>query len=235
MEEVVPPVYDPEDPEIVCECPRLDYILVVDIEATCGCDAATMITPYNQEIIEIPCVVVRTATAEIIAKHDIIVRPTMAPTLTAFCTALTGIRQADVDRALDLWNALHEFDDFVRHTCAGGTYCIATDGEWDVPTMLFGECARKCISPRPYWRKFFDVRAEFANLYRPAGYCSQLSLTGMLDELGMEFIGRRHSGIDDARNIARIVCSILADDVLSWPTAKFPDVLRSFTAPRILV
>lgn len=36
-------------------------------------------------------------------------------------------------------------------------------------------------------------------------------MTGMLERLGMEVKGRHHSGIDDSRNIARILRRVVSD------------------------
>lgn len=39
----------------------------------------------------------------------------------------------------------------------------------------------------------------------------KINLKGMLTALGMKFEGREHSGLDDSRNIARIVVKMLND------------------------
>ena len=51
------------------------------------------------------------------------------------------------------------------------------------------------------------MRKHFRNFYK----VNQQNLQGMLDTLGMDFVGRPHSGIDDTRNIARIVIQLLKD------------------------
>ena len=73
----------------------LDYVVVLDFEATCDERGA----PDPQEIIDFPSVLLSLPTAEPIAEFASCVRPQHHPTLTAFCTELTGITQAQVDAA----------------------------------------------------------------------------------------------------------------------------------------
>jgi 3'-5' exoribonuclease 1 len=207
--------------------PAYSRLVVVDVEATCGRECQT------QEIIELPCVVVDAISAEIVASSDIVVRPTKDIMLTPFCVELTGITQADVDVAPDLASALTEFGDFVHWACMDHSFCVVTDGTWDIKTMLLGECGRKGIIPEQYWLRYFDVRTEFAELYYPQN-AYPWSLMSMLSDMDMQFDGRRHRGIDDAHNIAKIVCKILRDDMRSRAATSRLPALGSFTAPVLL-
>ena len=50
-----------------------------------------------------------------------------------------------------------------------------------------------------------DVKAEFEYFYKTkAG-----GMAGMLNKLGMKLEGRHHSGIDDTRNIAKIILHLI--------------------------
>ena len=62
--------------------------------------------------------------------------------------------------------------------------------------------------PYPRWaRKWINIRKSFSNFY---GF-RRSKLATMLENLGMSFQGQQHSGIDDARNIARISVRMLED------------------------
>ncbi len=63
------------------------------------------------------------------------------------------------------------------------------------------------------FRYWINIRRAFSNLYtwKKSKASEWKNLQGMLDALGMEFEGRAHSGIDDARNIARIASRMLKD------------------------
>merc|ERR1719247_530438 len=67
--------------------------------------------------------------------------------------------------------------------------------------MLPSECARKQLQVPPALRRYCNVKKPFAaHLGTKAG-----GMSSMLAKLGLPLIGRHHLGIDDARNIARVV------------------------------
>ncbi len=62
--------------------------------------------------------------------------------------------------------------------------------------------------PFPRWaRKWINIRKSFSNFY---GF-RRSKLSVMLENMGLSFEGQQHSGIDDARNIARIAIRMLQD------------------------
>lgn len=52
---------------------------------------------------------------------------------------------------------------------------------------------------------YIDVKQTFAHFFR----CAPGKIKVMLDVLHLPMLGRLHSGLDDARNIARIVLALL--------------------------
>jgi inhibitor of KinA sporulation pathway (predicted exonuclease) len=54
------------------------------------------------------------------------------------------------------------------------------------------------------------MRRHFSNCYR-VDASGDVSIQGMLNALELDFEGRQHSGIDDARNIARIMQQMIKD------------------------
>ena len=55
------------------------------------------------------------------------------------------------------------------------------------------------------------------------------NLSGMLDHLGLVFEGREHSGIDDTRNIARVLSQIIRDGgILKYNRFISNDIVQSF-------
>lgn len=70
----------------------LRYLLVLDFEATC--DNTNRIVPREEmEVIEFPTIVYDIEQDNVEAIFHEYVRPTLHPTLTPFCTDLTGIQQ----------------------------------------------------------------------------------------------------------------------------------------------
>ena len=88
-----------------------DYYLVIDFEATC-CDKGT-IPPEDAEIIEIGAVIADGKRLRPVDEFVRFVRPSRNPQLTAFCSELTSIHQADIDGARTLAEVLPEFSDWV--------------------------------------------------------------------------------------------------------------------------
>jgi inhibitor of KinA sporulation pathway (predicted exonuclease) len=69
---------------------ELEYLLVLDFEATCVEDKKIEPCP---EIIEFPVVVVHARTGKTLDRFHLYVKPRFNPQLTPFCTQLTGITQ----------------------------------------------------------------------------------------------------------------------------------------------
>ena len=81
---------------------------------------------------------------------------------------------------------------------------------WDVNKFLLQQC-HWCGLPIPmYAREYVDMRRHFSNCYN-VDIGGDVSIQGMLDALELDFEGRQHSGIDDARNIARIMQQMIKD------------------------
>merc|ERR1712232_707729 len=99
------------------------------------------------------------------------------------------------------------------------SYCVATDGPWDVCRFLRPECERKKVRLLGVWDTVCDVRSAYHNHFGTRGGIRQ-----MLAHAGWNFNGREHAGIDDARNIARLVARLLRDGVdlkVNQPTPRW--------------
>lgn len=185
------------------------YYVVIDYECTCSEDRDA----FPNEIIEFPAVVMNSRTLEVEYEFQRYVHPTENPLLTDFCTDLTGITQADVDGADELECVMDEFHQFLG-TNNITNYTMCTDGPWDFQKFLYPESKRKGL-PLPRWAKhWIDIRRKFQNSFDLAKW---IGVSEMLEMLGLEFEGRPHSGIDDARNIARIVARVHKREAYSGP------------------
>lgn len=151
----------------------------------------------EMEIIEIGAVMVDAASFQVIDEFVSFVRPIRHPTLTAFCTALTTITQSDVDAApgfvevaarLKAW--LAPYDDYVF--CSWGDY----DRKQLDQDRAFHQI------PNPIEQPHINAKREFA---RRQGLKKRPGLGGAISEAGLVFEGTQHRGIDDARNIARLL------------------------------
>jgi len=188
-----------------------DFYAVIDFECTCERGARS----FKHEIIEFPVVFLNARTLEVEMEFRRFVRPTEKPVLSPFCKELTGIEQDNIESAQTLDTVLLEFEQFLRNnglvspkvdaTGSSRTFAIVTDGPWDVLAFLRKECQRKNLPLQQYWNQFVDVRHWFASGFG----VRRCGPSKMLEYCGLKFQGREHSGIDDARNIARITAEMI--------------------------
>ncbi len=202
----------------------LDYLVVLDFEATC--QEGQRIKP--QEIIEFPCVLLDCRTLAVVGEFHHYVRPVHHPILSPFCTQLTGITQEMVDSGVPIATVFTELEAWLvaRDLVEAGTgkklrsFLFVTCGDWDLKTALpinwslaFEKKKRRLPA---YFDEWINLKVAFTAQYpgRKGG-----SMEKMLNSLKLELIGHHHSGIDDARNIARIAKKMLEDGYVAKATS----------------
>lgn len=171
------------------------HCLIVDFEATCSDNGA--VPRHEMEIIEIGAVIQKADTFEIASEFQTFVRPVRHPELTPFCVRLTSITQRDVAGAPSFGDAIaamkrwmQAFDDVLF--CSWGGY----DRK-----QLLQDCDYHRV-PYPFASGHLNLKTEVA---KTLGWRKPLGIAAAVRQLGMDFEGVHHRGIDDARNIARIV------------------------------
>jgi inhibitor of KinA sporulation pathway (predicted exonuclease) len=184
-------------------CRDFDILFVIDFEATCDESAHD----WPNEIIEFPVVALDTQTCRVVAEFHSYVRPVRNPTLTDFCTRLTGISQESVNAAPDLQTVVRQFEAWQRATFPEAVRCmVATDGPWDMRDFMFRHSVlRDGVVFPPLFYSWVNLRKEYATFFK----IKPIGVGQMLTRLGLTFEGRQHSGIDDARNIARIAATLI--------------------------
>ncbi|KPA79106.1 putative phosphotransferase [Leptomonas pyrrhocoris] len=196
-----------------------DVYVVLDFEATCE-ENRRLADP---EVIEFPFVLVDARTARPVAEFQRYVKPVRHPTLSAFCTELTGITQDTVDGRPTFPAVYREALDFIARAGLGDappwrSYCVVTCGDWDLKVMLPAQMA---VSGQQGVPASFQ---RWCNLKKLMGQLNLAPSSGgggrknggapsgmpeMLRLLGLPLQGRHHSGIDDCRNIASVLCELL--------------------------
>jgi inhibitor of KinA sporulation pathway (predicted exonuclease) len=107
-----------------------DYYCIIDFEATCIKEDGT---PFENEIIEFPIILLNPVTLKIEDKFHTFVKPTINPKLSQFCTELTGIKQEQVDQGVVLEEALQLVHQWLQqHGLFEKKFAFATDGPWDL-------------------------------------------------------------------------------------------------------
>jgi inhibitor of KinA sporulation pathway (predicted exonuclease) len=170
------------------------HYLVVDLEATC--DEHHRIPREETEIIEIGAVLVDAESLAPVEEFQTFVRPVRHRTLTPFCIRLTTIRQADVDGAPRFHEALMK----LRAMVAGRAVRLASWGAYDRDQLA--RDARRHGIALPFGSAHTNIKDAFVRL---AGEGRGLGTVAALRRVGLRFEGTHHRGIDDARNIARLL------------------------------
>jgi len=177
------------------DTPDFSYYLVLDLEATC-CDQGT-IPREETEIIEIGAVMVETATLQSVDEYASFVRPVRHPRLTEFCTSLTSIVQEQVDGAPPLAEVLAQLRQWTEHY-GGCLFC--SWGEYD-RNQIVRECQHNGIA-YPFSSDHLNLKKRFSERQ---GLKKRFGMAEALYQVGLPLSGTHHRGIDDARNIARLL------------------------------
>lgn len=174
-------------------------ILVIDFEATC-CNQNSF--PRDEsEIIEIGAVIADKLSGEIISEFQKFIKPIYHPNLTDFCKQLTKISQEDIDVAPFMKEVLSDMQNWLN------AYSVEAWGSWGGydERQLKRECfAKKIINPLSHL-SHVNLKKEFALVHDLE---KQLGLGQALRFKKLRFSGTPHRGIDDAKNIARLVSDI---------------------------
>lgn len=171
-----------------------DKLIVIDLEATCW-DGAI---PADQasEIIEIGICVLETSTGIISDNKGILIIPKYSE-VSSFCTALTTITP----------ELLHQHGisfaaacDMLQQEYSPGEYTWASYGAYDLK-MMKAQCEQFKIT-YPLSENHINVKELFAQerrLKKSVGMNKALSI------LNIPLEGVHHRGVDDAKNIAKIL------------------------------
>ncbi len=183
------------------------YLCVLDFEATCWDDSAKK---DQSEIIEFPSVLYKidekNKKYEFVSEFAKYVRPTINPQLSKFCTDLTGITQDMVDSADTIGKVYKEHIKWIEtNVPANATFIIATCGHWDLRTQLPKEVANKKLKSNKLYSNYINVKDEFEYFYKKKA----TGMVQMLKHFSLPLEGRHHSGIDDSRNISKIILKII--------------------------
>lgn len=192
-------------------------VLVVDLEATCW-DASTpeggAQSIHTMEIIEIGCVL-SNRSGDVLDTRSFIVRPERQPILSEFCIALTQITQAVVDNAPPLKDVIDQMNAWLE-----GTETVALWGSWGNYDLnqLTAQCALDNADSQLLNLPHLNLKKLWRRTTRQR---KKTSLAHALAYHDLEFDGQPHRGVDDARNIARLLPFLdwsLLDELLSQPT-----------------
>lgn len=187
------------DSRLECAARQPEHYLLIDFEATCADDKS--IPRTHMEIIEIGAVMVETSSLTVIDEFQSFVRPVRYPRLSGFCTRLTSIRQGDVDAAPDFAEMLAAFKPWLYRY---RDFVWGSWGDYDLH-QLQQDCDFHRLA-NPIGAPHRNIKQLFA---QAQGLGKKPGLGEAVRMAGLEFAGTHHRGIDDARNIARLMAYAL--------------------------
>ena len=177
-----------------------DYYLIIDLEATCADDNS--IPRQKMEMIEIGAVMLNSETLQVESEYQTFIKPILHPLLTEFCKSLTSISQTNVDTAPLFPDALKDFQSWFYPF---GSYLFCSWGDYD-KNQFKQDCKLHGVG-YPFPGGHLNIKKAFSVTIDSQ---KKFGMAGALEKLGLKLEGVHHRGIDDARNIARIVQAVLS-------------------------
>lgn len=173
---------------------KQNKIIVIDIEATCWNGK----TPPNQvsEIIEFGISVLNTDTGEITQNQGILVKPERSK-VSPFCTELTTITQELLDtEGISFEEACAK----LRNEYKAKEYVWASYGAYDLK-MIKNQCKIRGVE-YPLSQEHINVKELFSKV---KVLTRKVGMKGALHILDIPLEGTHHRGVDDAKNIAKVL------------------------------
>jgi len=172
-----------------------ENILVLDLEATCW-ENSKAAQGQESEIIEIGVCLLNTKTGKISKNEGILIKP-MYSKVSSFCTELTSITSEMLQKeGISLGDAF----DILRDNYDSENLTWASYGNYDL-TMLKRQSDR-FQEDYPFGYEHINVKTLFAELHPIR---KSVGMASALKALNIPLEGTHHRGVDDAKNIAKIL------------------------------
>uniref|UniRef100_A0A804PWP5 Exonuclease domain-containing protein n=1 Tax=Zea mays TaxID=4577 RepID=A0A804PWP5_MAIZE len=195
---------------------KLEYLLILDLEG-------------RVEILEFPVMMIDAQNREFVDSFHRFVRPTaMSEQRTTEYIegkyGKFGVDRVWHDTATPFKQVLQEFEDWLgNHNLwkkeQGGSLnrgAFVTCGNWDLKTKVPEQCKVSKINLPTYFMEWINLKDIYLNFYNRRA----TGMMTMMRELQLPIVGNHHLGIDDSKNIARVVQRMLADGAVIQITAK---------------
>ena len=194
------------------------FLFVLDFEANCV--KGERLEPA--EIVEFPVVPISAKSNTILDKQIFhqYVNPTVH-SLQPFTTELCGITLEMLKGAKSLDSVLNDFENFLKsNQFSPDEFVFVTCGDFDLRGCLKREAKFKNMDVKPYLKRYINLKEVFEIGLLGRGvnngsktFQTDTSMEDMLEKLGLKLDGRHHSGIDDSKNLAKIVIDLLAKGI----------------------
>ncbi|XP_028055322.1 uncharacterized exonuclease domain-containing protein At3g15140 isoform X2 [Camellia sinensis] len=128
------------------------------------------------------------------------------------------------DTAIPFEEVIQQFEAWmVQHDLLGkelngrlSRAAFVTCGNWDLKTKVPQQCEVSGMVLPPYFMEWINLKDIYLNFYKRRA----TGMITMMKELQIPLVGSHHLGIDDTKNIARVLQHMLADGALLKITAR---------------
>lgn len=206
---------DAADIESKCS-QELDFLLVLDLEG-------------KVEILEFPVLIIDAKTLGVIDVFHRFVKPTKmsGQAIDDYIEGKYGKFGVDRvwhDTALPFKEVLQQFEVWLaqHHLWGkelGGSLnraAFVTCGNWDVKTKIPQQCEVSEIKLPPYFMEWINIKDIYLNFYRRKA----TGMITMMKQLGIRQLGSHHLGLDDTKNIAKVLQHMLIEGAIMQITAR---------------
>ncbi|PCC99035.1 exonuclease [Halopseudomonas pelagia] len=178
----------------------------------------------NMEIIELGCALT-TRAGRILDTRSFLVKPERYSTLSSFCTELTGITQSMVDTALTFPEAIQKLNFWLGQPTKDFIWC--SWGNYDLKHLT---AQNDRSGPEAFILNYPHLNLK--RLWRrTTGQRKKTGLTNAMAFHDLVFEGNHHRGVDDARNISRLLPFMdwsLEEELLTLPKPA----LKEYQSPQ---
>ncbi|OVA11100.1 Exonuclease [Macleaya cordata] len=195
---------------------NLDYLLVLDLEG-------------KVEILEFPVVMIDAKTLGFVDFFHRFVRPTKmsekrVEEYIEGKYGKIGVDRVWHDTAISFEEVIQQFEIWMTHHRLwdrelGGALrraAFVTCGNWDLKTKVPQQCKDSSMKLPPYFMEWINLKDIYLNFYKRRA----TGMMTMMKELDMPLVGSHHLGIDDTKNIARVLQRMLTDGAQMQITAR---------------
>ncbi|KAG2309789.1 hypothetical protein Bca52824_029537 [Brassica carinata] len=195
---------------------EFDFFLVLDLEG-------------KVEILEFPVLIVDARTLQVVDLFHRFVRPTKMSeqAINKYIEGKygeVGVDRVWHDTAIPFKQVVEEFEGWLAEHGLWGKEtdgalndaAFVTCGNWDIKTKIPEQCVVANTNLPQYFMEWINLKDVYLNFYGREAR----GMVSMMRQCGIRLMGSHHLGIDDTKNITRVVQRMLADGAVFKITAR---------------
>ncbi|WOH00213.1 hypothetical protein DCAR_0519571 [Daucus carota subsp. sativus] len=195
---------------------QFDHFLVLDLEG-------------KVEILEFPVLMIDAKTLAVVDFFHRFVRPSEMgeQRINQYIEGKygkIGVQSVWHDTAIPFTEVIKQFEDWMaKHQLWAREYgghlnkaAFITCGNWDIKTKIPEQCKVSRMKTPSYFMEWINLKDIYLNFYKRRAS----GMMTMMRELHMPLVGSHHLGIDDTKNITRVLRRLINDGAVLQITAQ---------------